>query len=64
MASLLLGVVVLGEPFTLGIGIGFPLILLGCFFATARNRPPREPATDSAAERVVLAEPLSDCPSG
>jgi drug/metabolite transporter (DMT)-like permease len=45
--ALLLGVVLLNEPFTIGIAIGFPLILVGCFFATSRNRarrPPRRPA--------------------
>jgi drug/metabolite transporter (DMT)-like permease len=36
--ALLLGVLLLKEQFTLGIGIGFPLILIGCFFATSRNR--------------------------
>jgi drug/metabolite transporter (DMT)-like permease len=45
--ALLLGVVLLNEPFTVGIAIGFPLILVGCFFATSRNRarrPPTRPA--------------------
>jgi drug/metabolite transporter (DMT)-like permease len=36
--ALLLGVVLLSEPFTVGIAIGFPLILVGCFLATSRNR--------------------------
>jgi drug/metabolite transporter (DMT)-like permease len=36
--ALLLGVVVLSEPFTVGIAVGFPLILVGCFLATSRNR--------------------------
>jgi drug/metabolite transporter (DMT)-like permease len=36
--ALLLGVLLLNEKFTVGIAVGFPLILLGCFFATARNR--------------------------
>jgi hypothetical protein len=38
--ALVLGVLLLDEDFTAGIAIGFPLILLGCFFATARNRRP------------------------
>ncbi len=37
--ALLLGVLVLGEPFTWGIAVGFPLILLGSWLATAS--PPR-----------------------
>jgi drug/metabolite transporter (DMT)-like permease len=40
--ALLLGVLLLNEPFTVGIAVGFPLILLGCFFATSRNRVRRE----------------------
>jgi drug/metabolite transporter (DMT)-like permease len=39
--ALVLGVLLLDEDFTAGIAIGFPLILLGCFFATARNRRPQ-----------------------
>jgi len=52
--ALLLGVVVLSEPFTLGIGIGFPLILVGCFLATSRNRPV---AAAAAAPEDDLASP-------
>jgi drug/metabolite transporter (DMT)-like permease len=36
--AVLLGVLLLGEPFTLGIAVGFPLILLGSVLA-ARTRP-------------------------
>ena len=32
--ALLLGVLVLGEPLTLGIAIGFPLVLIGSWLAT------------------------------
>jgi len=45
--ALVLGVLLLGEPFTPGIAIGFLLILLGSFVATRRSRV-REP-------RVVAA---------
>ncbi|MBK9740474.1 MAG: DMT family transporter [Actinobacteria bacterium] len=34
--AVLLGILVLGEPFTLGIAIGFPLVLLGSWLATRR----------------------------
>jgi drug/metabolite transporter (DMT)-like permease len=37
--AVLLGVGVLGERFTLGIALGFPLILLGCVLATRRAGP-------------------------
>ena len=37
--AVLLGVLLLGEPFTTGIAIGFPLILLGCWMATRSSAP-------------------------
>jgi drug/metabolite transporter (DMT)-like permease len=42
--ALLLGVVALGEPFTLGIAIGFPVIIAGSILATWSNAPPIHPA--------------------
>jgi drug/metabolite transporter (DMT)-like permease len=36
--AVLLGVVLLDEPFTLGIAVGLPLVLVGCVLATRRNR--------------------------
>ena len=42
--ALLLGVVALGEPFTLGIAIGFPVIIVGSILATWTNAPPIRPA--------------------
>lgn len=39
--AVVLGVLLLDEPFTLGIRIGFPLVLLGSFLAT-RKAPPME----------------------
>lgn len=38
--ALALGVALLGEPLTIGAGVGFALILIGLFFATRRSRPP------------------------
>jgi drug/metabolite transporter (DMT)-like permease len=38
--ALLLGVLVLGEPLTLGLLVGFPLVLLGSALATRRVAPP------------------------
>jgi drug/metabolite transporter (DMT)-like permease len=35
--AVLLGVLLLGEPFTLGIGLGLPLVLAGCVLATRRS---------------------------
>jgi drug/metabolite transporter (DMT)-like permease len=46
--AVLLGVLLLGEPFTLGIGVGLPLVLVGCVLATRRGHPQRtEPSTES-----------------
>ena len=47
--ALVLGVVLLNEPFTVGIAVGFPLILIGCFFATSRNRVRRQPMQSPGA---------------
>ena len=46
-----LGVAVLGEDFTLGMGIGFVLVLAGSVLATRRGRvrdATREPALEAA----------------
>lgn len=40
--AVLLGVVLLGEPFTLGLAIGLPVVLLGCVLATRRSAPRRD----------------------
>jgi drug/metabolite transporter (DMT)-like permease len=53
--ALLLGVLLLNEPFTVGIAIGFPLILIGCFLATSRNRGRREPSHEDAIPQVAEA---------
>jgi drug/metabolite transporter (DMT)-like permease len=46
--AVLLGVLLLDEPFTLGIALGLPLVLLGCVLATRRSVAP-EPAPDVEA---------------
>jgi drug/metabolite transporter (DMT)-like permease len=38
--AVVLGVLLLGEPLTVGMGLGFPLILGGCVLATRRSRTP------------------------
>jgi drug/metabolite transporter (DMT)-like permease len=40
-----LGVVLLGEPLTIGIGVGFALVLVGSVLATRRSQPATTPAT-------------------
>lgn len=48
--AIVLGVLLLDEPFTTGIAVGFPLIIIGCFFATARNRRAARSAEPSERE--------------
>ncbi len=45
-----LGVLLLGEPLTPGIGIGFALVLAGSVLATRRSRPPGVPAAAEIPE--------------
>jgi drug/metabolite transporter (DMT)-like permease len=42
--AVLLGVLLLDEPFTLGIAIGLPLVLVGCVLATRRSPVQTEPS--------------------
>ncbi|MQA32222.1 DMT family transporter [Modestobacter roseus] len=46
--AVLLGVLLLDEPFTLGLAVGLPLVLLGCVLATRRSptRPRRSELTE------------------
>lgn len=50
--AVLLGVWLLDEPFTLGIAVGLPLVLIGCVLATRRSRPQPEPSTESVDAAV------------
>jgi drug/metabolite transporter (DMT)-like permease len=45
--AVLAGVLLLDEPFTLGLAVGLPLVLAGCALATRRNTP--APAPEGAA---------------
>ncbi|MGY1914483.1 DMT family transporter [Blastococcus sp. SYSU DS0973] len=52
VVAVVLGVLLLDEPFTLGLALGLPLVLVGCVLATRRGpaRPaPSVAAVDSAA---------------
>ncbi|MGD0218876.1 MAG: EamA family transporter [Acidimicrobiales bacterium] len=52
--AVLLGVAALGEPFTLGIGIGFPMIIAGSILATWSRAPRIRAAGASQAPGTVL----------
>jgi len=47
--ALVLGVALLGEPFTIGLGLGFPLVIAGSVLAT-RRRPRAAPLSSRAVE--------------
>ena len=51
--ALILGVVLLGEPFTIGLGVGFPLVIAGSVLATRR----RQPVTSRSSAAVEVAGP-------
>jgi drug/metabolite transporter (DMT)-like permease len=50
--AILFGVLLLGEPFTLGMAVGFPLILVGSVLA-ARRRQPAAAHVAEGAEAVI-----------
>jgi drug/metabolite transporter (DMT)-like permease len=52
--AILLGAIVLGEPLTIGLAIGFPLVILGSVLGTWRSSP-RTP-TGIGADAVPTAE--------
>ncbi|MGY1723254.1 DMT family transporter [Blastococcus sp. SYSU DS0533] len=52
VVAVLLGVLLLDEPFTLGLALGLPLVLVGCVLATRRSAARPEPsvaAVDASA---------------
>lgn len=49
--AIVLGVLVLGEQFTVGIAIGFPLVIVGAVLATARTRV--KPQADEPLQEAV-----------
>ena len=46
--AIVLGVLVLSEPFTIGVAVGFPLVIIGSVLATARSHRP-DPGTQAEA---------------
>jgi drug/metabolite transporter (DMT)-like permease len=59
--ALLLGVLILGEPFTAGAGVGFALILAGSFLATRRTAESRS-NRQRAVPEAELAAPTAGVP--
>jgi drug/metabolite transporter (DMT)-like permease len=53
--ALALGVALLGEPLTIGAGVGFALVLVGLFLATGRGPKASSPAAEHVQEPVAEA---------
>lgn len=49
--AIVLGILVLGEPMTVGVAIGFPLVIIGALLATSRTRRPRGAPLDALPGR-------------
>lgn len=58
LVAVLLGVALLGEPFTPGIAVGMPLILIGSVLATSRSSRTGDPGTPEKASGE--APPVED----
>jgi drug/metabolite transporter (DMT)-like permease len=46
--AMVLGAIVLSEPLTIGMAIGFPLVLIGSYLGTTRTPPAATPATQTS----------------
>jgi len=42
--AMVLGAIVLSEPLTIGMAVGFPLVLVGSYLGTTRAAPAQAPA--------------------
>jgi drug/metabolite transporter (DMT)-like permease len=51
--AVLLGVLLLDEPFTLGLAVGLPLVLVGCVLATRRDDPRTAPSELAGVDTAV-----------
>jgi drug/metabolite transporter (DMT)-like permease len=62
LVAVLLGIVLLSEPFTLGIAVGMPLILIGSVLATSRSPQTPEgaaPGDGDQLEDELAADPYA-----
>jgi drug/metabolite transporter (DMT)-like permease len=55
--AIILGILILNEPMTIGVAVGFPLVIVGAILATSRSAP--APTNAAAAESEQL-EPASN----
>jgi drug/metabolite transporter (DMT)-like permease len=53
VVAIILGVIILGEDLTLGLIIGFPLVILGCWLAATGGRVRARPRVDELPEPTI-----------
>jgi drug/metabolite transporter (DMT)-like permease len=58
--AILLGVSLRGEKFTVGMAIGFPLVLIGCWLATGRRREPVPVEAGGLDLEALYSAPAAD----
>jgi drug/metabolite transporter (DMT)-like permease len=54
--AILLGAIVLDEPLTIGLAIGFPLVIIGSVLGTWRSTPPPAEAAGASAETGSIVD--------
>ncbi|MDQ4214371.1 DMT family transporter [Microbacterium capsulatum] len=59
VVAIILGTILLGEPVTTGLLIGFPIVLAGCWFAATGGRLRPKPGTIPAAEGFPTTAPVA-----
>ena len=60
VVAIVLGTIILGEQLTLGLLIGFPLVIFGCWLAaTGGSIRPRDPDRESAVEPAAELPPVA-----
>jgi drug/metabolite transporter (DMT)-like permease len=58
--AILLGAIVLNEPLTIGLAIGFPLVIIGSVLGTWRSTPPPAEAAGASADTIAhVSDPRS-----
>ena len=58
--AITLGVLLLDEPFTIGMALGFPLVIVGSVLATSRKNVPPAPGAALPADPVTAAADAAD----
>jgi hypothetical protein len=64
VVAIILGTILVGEPITAGLLIGFPIILIGCWFAATggKLKPGESDLTTGPVTTAETAEAICDGP--